>query len=99
MSKEYKFIAQNSKGAIELQDGIYLPLEEVEKLMQKYTKEQLTTHSVVGALKGEEKITFSKWLELNKYKYRYENLYSNGETTTLIHVDLLGKEYIKYFNL
>ena len=38
MTEEYIFIAQNTKGAIELQDGIYLPLKEVEELMQKYTE-------------------------------------------------------------
>ena len=46
MTEEYKFIAQNVKGAIELQDGIYLPLKDVEELMQKYTEKQLILRGV-----------------------------------------------------
>ena len=47
----------------------------------------------------EEKLTFSKWLEANKYEYRHNNLYRQEGNKLLTHVDLLGKEYIKYFNL
>jgi hypothetical protein len=50
-------------------------------------------------LKVEEKLTFSKWLEANKYEYRHNNLYRQEGNKLLTHVDLLGKEYIKYFNL
>ncbi len=54
MTEEYKFIAQNSKGAIELQDGIYLPLEEVEDLIKKYTEKKLTLSGVGSGLDLDE---------------------------------------------
>ena len=47
MTEEYLFIAQNVKGAIETQDGIYLPLKEVEELMKKYKEKQLIIPVVV----------------------------------------------------
>ena len=50
-------------------------------------------------LRFEEKLTFSKWLEYNKYEYIHNNLYRKESNKLLTHVDLLGKEYIKYFNL
>ena len=50
-------------------------------------------------LNGEEKITFSKWLESNKYEYIHKNLYKQEGSSLLTHVDLLGRQYIKYLNL
>jgi hypothetical protein len=83
-------------------EGFNYTFKEMVWFAEYYAKKQAEAINYTRCceeLKVEEKLTFSKWLEANKYEYRHNNLYRQEGNKLLTHVDLLGKEYIKYFNL
>ena len=72
---------------------------EIATLIADKVVEAIDCKRSCTELRIKEKLTFSKWLEVNKYEYIYENNYKQEDSSLLTHVDLLSKDYIKYFNL
>jgi hypothetical protein len=88
-----------SEGMYDIDDSTFVYTSQEIDLIVGKLEAKINYTRCCEMLKVEEKLTFSKWLEANKYEYRHNNLYRQEGNKLLTHVDLLGKEYIKYFNL